>query len=100
MSLTAQSGKTRRSTLGNEIRQAHYMATMTQTRRGGRLWRHRAFMLFWSGETVSLFGTQITMLALPLTAVLTLHATAAQLGWVRFAEAFPYVLFTLIFGAW
>ncbi|MGZ3602042.1 MAG: MFS transporter [Ktedonobacterales bacterium] len=76
------------------------MATMTQTRRGGRLWRHRAFMLFWSGETVSLFGTQITMLALPLTAVLTLHATAAQLGWVRFAEAFPYVLFTLIFGAW
>lgn len=76
------------------------MATMTQTRRGGKLWRHHAFMLFWSGETVSLFGTQITLLALPLTAVLTLHATAAQLGWVRFAEMFPYVLFTLVFGAW
>lgn len=57
-------------------------------------------MLFWSGETVSLFGTQITMLALPLTAVLTLHATSAQLGLVRFAEALPYVIFTLIFGAW
>lgn len=76
------------------------MATMTQTRQGGKLWRHSAFMLFWSGETVSLFGTQITLLALPLTAVLALHATAAQLGWVRFAEAFPFVLFTLVFGAW
>lgn len=76
------------------------MATMTQTRRGGKLWRHQPFMLFWSGETVSLFGTQITLLALPLTAVLTLHATATQLGWVRFAEMFPYVLFTLVFGAW
>lgn len=76
------------------------MGTMTQMRTGRRLWRHPAFMLFWSGETVSLFGTQITLLALPLTAVLTLHATAAQLGIVRFAEAFPYVLFTLVFGAW
>ena len=79
------------------------MAITTQTRptrSAGRLWRHPAFMLFWSGETISLFGTQITLLALPLTAVLTLHATAAQLGLVRFAEAFPYVIFTLIFGAW
>jgi MFS family permease len=79
------------------------MATTVTTalpRTGGKLWRHRAFMLFWSGETVSLFGTQITMLALPLTAVLTLQATASQLGGIRFAEAVPFVLFTLIFGAW
>ena len=57
-------------------------------------------MLFWTGETVSMFGTQITLLALPLTAVLVLHATPTQLGFVRFVEAFPYVLFTLFFGAW
>ncbi len=76
------------------------MSATTQGKSSARLWKHRAFMLFWSGETVSLFGTQITLLALPLTAVLTLHATAAQLGFVRFVEAFPYVLFTLIFGAW
>lgn len=76
------------------------MAAITNRRSGGRLWRHPAFMLFWSGETVSLFGTQVTLLALPLTAVLTLHATAPQLGVIRFVEALPYVLFTLIFGAW
>ncbi len=76
------------------------MATTTHTSIPGRLWRNSGFMLFWSGETVSLFGSQVTMLALPLTAVLTLQATAGQLGLIRFVGEFPYVLFTLIFGAW
>jgi MFS family permease len=82
------------------------MATTTVTRRAGgsgrsdRLWRHRPFLLFWGGETVSMFGTQVTLLALPLTAVLLLGATAAQLSLVRFFETAPYLLFTLIFGAW
>jgi MFS family permease len=82
------------------------MATPMVTRqsdtpaRSGSLWRHRPFMLFWSGETVSLFGTQVTLLALPLTAVLLLGATTVQLSLVRFAETAPYLLFTLIFGAW
>jgi geranylgeranyl reductase family protein len=57
-------------------------------------------MLFWGGETISMFGTQVTLLALPLTAVLLLGATAAQLSLVRFLETAPYLLFTLIFGAW
>lgn len=76
------------------------MATTSLKRQTGTLWRHSSFMLFWSGETVSQFGTQVTLLALPLTAVLTLHATATQLGLVRFSEALPYVLCTLVFGAW
>ena len=71
-----------------------------QRRSNGSAWRRPAFLLFWSGETVSLFGTQVTLLALPLTAVLALGASATQLGLVRFAEAFPYILFTLMFGAW
>jgi hypothetical protein len=41
--------------------------------------RAREFRRFWLGETVSLFGDQITLLALPLVAVLALHASAAQL---------------------
>jgi hypothetical protein len=31
----------------------------------GGLWRDREFGKLWAGETVSLFGTQITLLALP-----------------------------------
>ena len=76
------------------------MATTTVTRRVSRLWGHRPFLLFWGGETVSLFGTQVTLLALPLTAVLLLGATTAQLSLVRFVETAPYLLFTLLFGAW
>ena len=39
------------------------------------LWRHSDFRKFWAGRTISLFGSEITMLALPLTAILTLDAT-------------------------
>ncbi|GHO97653.1 MFS transporter [Reticulibacter mediterranei] len=64
------------------------------------LWRHGDFMKFWLGETVSLFGTQVSLLALPLTAVLVLNVNAEQLGVLRFLETFPYALFPLLFGVW
>ena len=34
------------------------------------------FLKLWAGETVSLFGSQISMLAVPLTAVVLLNASA------------------------
>src|SRR5437764_8073666 len=52
--------------------------TMLSFSRG--LWRHQNFMLLWAGQTVSLFGTQITMLALPTIAILLLHATPFEVG--------------------
>lgn len=57
-------------------------------------------MKFWFGETVSLVGSQITYLALPLTAVLTFGASSGQVGLVRFLEYLPFILFTLVFGVW
>ena len=39
------------------------------------LWRHPDFLKLWSGRTVSGFGSRITFLALPLTAILVLDAT-------------------------
>src|SRR5215510_3586111 len=47
------------------------------------LWRHPDFLKLWAGQTISVFGSQITALALPLTAVLTLQATPAQMGALR-----------------
>ncbi|MDP9262418.1 MAG: MFS transporter, partial [Actinomycetota bacterium] len=41
------------------------------------LLREREFGRFWWAQTASLFGDQITLLALPLTAVLVLDAHAA-----------------------
>ncbi|HEX3271462.1 MAG TPA: hypothetical protein VHR15_12510, partial [Ktedonobacterales bacterium] len=39
---------------------------------GGSLWRHPDFMKLWTGQTVSLFGTLLTRVALPFIAVLIL----------------------------
>lgn len=66
----------------------------------GRLWGNRDFVNFWMGETVSLFGTQVTALALPLTAVLTLRVTASQLGLLRFSQLAPFLVLPLPFGLW
>jgi len=61
--------------------------------------RHnRDFRLFWFGETVSLFGVQVTNLALPLTAVLVLQVTPEQLGLLRSFAFLPFLFFALPFG--
>jgi MFS family permease len=44
-------------------------------RTGTSLWRHRNFVLLWSGQSVSEVGSAVTVLALPLTAVVVLRAS-------------------------
>ncbi|MEU6378191.1 MFS transporter [Streptomyces sp. NPDC046909] len=67
--------------------------------RGG-LWRHRDFLVFWTGETLSLYGTQVTTLALPLAAVLTFDASAEELGVLRFVQLVPFLGLAMLFGVW
>ncbi len=64
------------------------------------LWGNTHFLTFWLGETVSLFGSQVTLVALPLTAVLVLHVNAEQLGVLRTLEWLPYIPFPLLLGVW
>jgi len=64
------------------------------------LTRDRDFLVFWSGRAVSDLGDQITLVALPLTAIATLHASAAQVGVLRALELAPSLLFSLIVGVW
>jgi MFS family permease len=66
----------------------------------GRLWHNADFVKFWTGETVSLFGTQVTYLALPLTAIYTFRASAAEVGVLRFVQLAPYIGLALLFGVW
>lgn len=61
---------------------------------------NRVFRRFWAGETISLMGDQVTLIALPLTAVLVLDANAAQMGYLVAAELTPNLLFGLHAGAW
>lgn len=64
------------------------------------LWRDANFMKLWVGQTISLLGSQITPLALPLTAVLILHASPFQLGLLGAAQFAPFLLVSLFAGVW
>jgi MFS family permease len=64
------------------------------------LWRHPDFLKLWAGQTISLFGSQVTLLALPLTAVVALDATPAQMGLLGAAEFAPFLLLGLFAGVW
>ncbi len=58
------------------------------------------FRRFWLGQSISLVGDQVSLIALPLTAVLVLDANAAQMGYLVAAELAPNLLFSLHAGAW
>jgi MFS family permease len=64
------------------------------------LLRDRPFRRYWSAHTVSLFGDQISSIALPLAGVLVLHAGAAQMGYLNALIWLPSLLFALHAGAW
>jgi MFS family permease len=60
----------------------------------------RVFRSYWGAHTISLFGDQVSMLALPLVAVLTLDASAAEMGYLTAIGLAPNLLFALHAGAW
>jgi MFS family permease len=64
------------------------------------LWRNRAFTRLWFAQAVSRAGSEITNLALPLTAVLALGATPAQMGLLGIAQRLPELFFGLLAGVW
>ena len=64
------------------------------------LLRDQAFRRYWSASTISMFGDQVSGVALPLAAVLALHAGAAQMGYLTALEWLPSLLFGLPAGAW
>jgi MFS family permease len=69
-------------------------------KRARSLWRHPDFMKLWTGETISQLGTQVTLLALPLTAVVILKANAFQVGLLSTLEFLPFILVGLPAGVW
>ena len=66
----------------------------------GALWREPDFLKLWAGETISLLGTQVSSLAIPLTAIALLNVGPNQLGLLRTAEFLPFIVLTLLAGTW
>jgi MFS family permease len=72
---------------------------VTDQDKSGGLWRHRDFMLLWSGQTVSEMGSAVTQLALPLTAVVILKASTLDVGLLTAAATLAFALIALPAGA-
>ncbi len=64
------------------------------------LWAHPDFLRLWVGQSISLCGTEITRLALPLTAVVVLQATPVQMGLLNAVQLAPFLLVGLVAGIW
>jgi MFS family permease len=64
------------------------------------LWRHPDFLRLWAGQSISQLGSQVSLLAIPLTAVVALGATAFQAGLLGTFEFLPFLLVGLPAGVW
>jgi MFS family permease len=58
------------------------------------------FRRYFIGQSVSLIGDQVSLIALPLTAVLALHASPGQMGALTTAYLIPNLIFSLHAGVW
>jgi MFS family permease len=59
-----------------------------------------SFRRYWFSSALNSFGAQISNLAVPLCAVLLLHATPSQMGTLVALQALPFALFSLPVGVW
>jgi MFS family permease len=62
--------------------------------------RNRDFIKLWTAATISLFGTQVSQIAIPVIAVLVLKVPAIQVAVLGTLEFLPFLLFTLPAGVW
>ncbi len=67
---------------------------------GGRLWRHPDFLKLWAGDTISQFGSQVTLLAVPTVAILLLHAGPFQVGLLSALEFLGFPTLGLVAGVY
>jgi MFS family permease len=64
------------------------------------LLRDATYRRLWTSILISSFGGQVTLLALPLTAAVLLHAAPTHMGTLTAVEIVPFVLFSLPTGVW
>lgn len=61
--------------------------------------RDRNFLLLWSGQFISDFGSQLSIFALPVVAILVLHATALQVATLQSVEFATISVVAIVAGA-
>ena len=98
----AQSGarrtRLRRTDLRRSGRHIKSVERATSAAKRGGLWRHRDFMFLWAGQSISEIGSAVTIVALPLVAVVVLHASTFQVGLLSAAGTACFLLVALPAG--
>jgi MFS family permease len=64
------------------------------------LLRDATYRRLWISILISSFGGQVTLLAIPLSAAVLMHASPTQMGLLTAIEIIPFVLFSLPTGVW
>jgi MFS family permease len=64
------------------------------------LWRNDTFRRVWAAATISIFGSLVTRIALPLLAILTLGAGAIEVAVLRSIDVAVLLVVGLVAGAW
>jgi len=66
---------------------------------GSEVFPSRPFLRYWRADAVSGLGSYVTLFALQALVVLTLHGSAADVGWLNAARWLPYLVLGLVVGA-
>jgi MFS family permease len=64
------------------------------------LWRDGDFMKLWGSETLSQLGSQVSAIALPMAAIVVLHASAKDIGLLAAVQYAPLIGVPLVAGSW
>lgn len=64
------------------------------------LWRHRDFLKLWTAHTLASLSSNVTTLALPLIAAITLHASPLEMGLLGTMATLPNLVVGLFAGTW
>ncbi|MFH2103725.1 MAG: MFS transporter [Chloroflexota bacterium] len=64
------------------------------------MWKNIDYRRLWIANSVSSLGSQITFLALPLTAITLLHASPVQMGILTACGTLPFLIVSLPAGVW
>lgn len=73
---------------------------MFRSRFTGRLWSHADFLKLWTGQSISEFGSQVSLLAIPWLAAVGLHASPIEFSLLEVLSFLPFILIALPAGVW
>ncbi|MDA4126714.1 MAG: MFS transporter [Thaumarchaeota archaeon] len=72
----------------------------TPTSSPAPLTRDPDFLKFWVGQSISVFGSQFSTIAIQAIAITTIVATNTQLGLLAFFNTIPFLTLGLLVGVW